>query len=1151
MASSPKTSDPSRDLSTSDEAFRARLVRRVSPVIGLASLRRAPQMVGAVGRASVGFSRAIGRASGVRPAVTAGEVDSLALRPPTGFWRHDETEEWATTLSDPSTDLVPARRQNVQATPTWTSRLLPTAKQSRSSSPRSAPQRSGTPAEGPSDASLADAEPSGNAQWDRLREMFAERETPKHRVEDGRPAAAVWRAADERAVSGAAAPEGASDREAAIHPELPPGERGATRAGAGTTPGRLAETMRPTPIDPASITAPGRRQQSGESGGSRNSAPPPAPGARTRASGSRRRAATAPRATQEMDAIRRFMEARGETPLTGSDLDDGQPRTSAPDSNAARQSSSSSSPPSPSSAAPARVSGPQTDSRGGRLRGDDDSNRGGRPTPRPRPDGSNAGPTATVTSPEVGRTDSGSTVSSSNELDRADARRSALRRVVTDLRHPSPPTQLGDPTAVESMGTSGDTLTSVQPLPRPRADDVAVPPTPDLEHIDSFGEQAHEREADTAAAIAVVAPPTLRPATASRLTPALPGGDFARSDTHVLRRRVTLPRAMSGVHRPITAPAQAIAARHALEMGVDVAGAPRETTRARPVAAPTDALVDSSGRTSPASAAGVLSGATRSPLRSRGLPGREHVADVTSADSSVRSPAAPTPDIAHTAIQMESVDDGTTQRSGSVPTEHRGDVSDRVTRRVSAVADDLAVVRPVGVQPRADTSVPTEYPASGEAHMLSAHTVVDTVSSTSRHASGFDRASVVRRAALATDRAAAGGASASVDRGRTARASPAGDVAPATTAGQRPRSIMPRGADVLRSAVAEMHDIDPAPVPAVVGLTAPEVVGHLESSPGIEPVRGSSSTPADFPKALVGAIARDQSGQIESVPSSSRDAGVSLADQFMTQLSGAIRRTPAPLPMPFRPMAEAIAGPRRVMLSTDESSRKALRSVGKVAASTGDTIHLDPDPIPSARLAEVMAHELTHVAHPSPTPRFFDDLDDSPEERRAECVAAVMARSPVAPTASTVRPSPGGPVSSSRAARQVVRRSADSQASPSTEPGTISADALAAQLKGRPAASGAGVIHRSVDSSTSAAGSPSAASSSLSSGSTSSVIRRAGVEASVDSSVESTSSIFDQERKIDDFRRLLDENFNYLLDKLNERQWREIDGRGGRFWKGL
>ena len=108
------------------------------------------------------------------------------------------------------------------------------------------------------------------------------------------------------------------------------------------------------------------------------------------------------------------------------------------------------------------------------------------------------------------------------------------------------------------------------------------------------------------------------------------------------------------------------------------------------------------------------------------------------------------------------------------------------------------------------------------------------------------------------------------------------------------------------------------------------------------------------------------------------------------------------------------------MLSTDTASRKALRSVGKVAATTGDTIHLDRQAIPTARLDEVMAHELTHIAHPSPTPRFFDDLDDSPEERTAEHVGRIMARSPMAPSASCdTGGSTGAP---SRARSGVVRR---------------------------------------------------------------------------------------------------------------------------------
>jgi hypothetical protein len=127
---------------------------------------------------------------------------------------------------------------------------------------------------------------------------------------------------------------------------------------------------------------------------------------------------------------------------------------------------------------------------------------------------------------------------------------------------------------------------------------------------------------------------------------------------------------------------------------------------------------------------------------------------------------------------------------------------------------------------------------------------------------------------------------------------------------------------------------------------------------------------------------------------------------------------PRPIPMSYRPLATAIVGERPVHVSTGRASRRALARVGKRAATTGDTIHLDtPRPAP-----EVIAHELTHVAHPSPVPRFFDDDDRGPEERQAEQVAAIMRRAPIlARPAAAARP---------------------------REPGTISADALAASITG-------------------------------------------------------------------------------------------------------
>ena len=121
------------------------------------------------------------------------------------------------------------------------------------------------------------------------------------------------------------------------------------------------------------------------------------------------------------------------------------------------------------------------------------------------------------------------------------------------------------------------------------------------------------------------------------------------------------------------------------------------------------------------------------------------------------------------------------------------------------------------------------------------------------------------------------------------------------------------------------------------------------------------------------------------------------AEVFVAELQRHRAERPRSLPRHYQPLATAIVGDRPVRLATGEASRRALAKVGKAAATTGDVIHVST-PRPTA---EVMAHELTHVAHPSPVPRFFDDDDHSPEERRAEQVAAVMRRAPSVPRTST------------------------------------------------------------------------------------------------------------------------------------------------------
>jgi len=255
-----------------------------------------------------------------------------------------------------------------------------------------------------------------------------------------------------------------------------------------------------------------------------------------------------------------------------------------------------------------------------------------------------------------------------------------------------------------------------------------------------------------------------------------------------------------------------------------------------------------------------------------------------------------------------------------------------------------------------------------------------------------------------------------------------------------------------------------------------------------------------------------------------------VADQFMSVLSETIRRRPAPLPTTYRPLADAIAGPRPVMLSTDTASRKALRSVGKVAATTGDTIHLDRQAISSARLDEVMAHELTHIAHPSPTPRFFDDIDDSPEERRAEQVAKLMARSPLAPSAST-----SAPAVRRTADARTIRRTADTSSRPSSSPDTVSAGALAASLTRNSASQD--VVQRWKSATPSRP--PTAGS------------HRSSEQKPVESSspAPELTDLFGSQRAADWFRQQLDANMQRVVRQLEDRMIVELERRGGRSWR--
>lgn len=140
------------------------------------------------------------------------------------------------------------------------------------------------------------------------------------------------------------------------------------------------------------------------------------------------------------------------------------------------------------------------------------------------------------------------------------------------------------------------------------------------------------------------------------------------------------------------------------------------------------------------------------------------------------------------------------------------------------------------------------------------------------------------------------------------------------------------------------------------------------------------------------------------------DPGERFEQTLAQHGSPALRR----LPQRFDPIAKAIVKrPDRVRISTGEASRKALASVGKVAATAGDVVHLATPLTDTPDFIDILAHELTHVANPSPLVRFFDDDRDSSEERLAREMGSIMAKAPVgSPPAAPPPPAPstsGGP----------------------------------------------------------------------------------------------------------------------------------------------
>jgi hypothetical protein len=93
-----------------------------------------------------------------------------------------------------------------------------------------------------------------------------------------------------------------------------------------------------------------------------------------------------------------------------------------------------------------------------------------------------------------------------------------------------------------------------------------------------------------------------------------------------------------------------------------------------------------------------------------------------------------------------------------------------------------------------------------------------------------------------------------------------------------------------------------------------------------------------------------------------------------------------------------------VLVVHGTATRKALDAAGHAAATTERTIHLPSRPDSSTRTMSIVAHELEHVAAPSPVPRFHGGID-SPEERRATAMEQTVRR--LAATGDHTPPQPG------------------------------------------------------------------------------------------------------------------------------------------------
>lgn len=199
------------------------------------------------------------------------------------------------------------------------------------------------------------------------------------------------------------------------------------------------------------------------------------------------------------------------------------------------------------------------------------------------------------------------------------------------------------------------------------------------------------------------------------------------------------------------------------------------------------------------------------------------------------------------------------------------------------------------------------------------------------------------------------------------------------------------------------------------------------SSPAGSPLPSAPPVPTATARPVptaTGTTTATQAG--DSADRSRRHTGQLMERPTPDRFLDVLHATPAPmlqrLPERFAPLARAVTGGTDVTVRHDTAARAALAAVGKRAATIGNTIVLPERPGAGTDIG-VLAHELTHVAHPSPRPRFFADDHDSAEERQADAVAQLIRRSPAlrAPASS---PSPASSTATTGSAAPGFRSTA-------------------------------------------------------------------------------------------------------------------------------